>query len=417
MSGKDEQTWKKSLLTLPDDVFFALMRNYLGGIKTPFNKHDLVKKLAAFLRKEDTRRRIAALMDDTDRKVLSAVLLLESISPEDLYRIFKTSIPFSAVMRRIASLIERLLLFSDETGGSTVLKANPVLAGFLAEHAAGLEHLFDVRREPRLGTSLWLDERLIVGLLSFIIERPRALDPSGSPGRKDAEAFLKTFPGFDGDAGRSKVLASILRALDTLGIISPGERAVRANLGSFETFLSLPAVTRRTLLLSRTVFNGTGNPGGGESADRLFRQVIDSFPPGYSMPQSDFRGYMNLCSLFEGVEADTDSASEGLLALGVFLRTPRGDITPNAELRGWLGGEKHGKGAAVFQPNFDLLLPEDAPPDGFSFLARAFQAEKIRPGMRIQHGPGQFYLAPRFGRLGGFGREGDRSRNRETPSG
>ena len=37
--------FKSTLLTLADDAFFELIRNYLGPIKTPFNKHDLIAQL------------------------------------------------------------------------------------------------------------------------------------------------------------------------------------------------------------------------------------------------------------------------------------------------------------------------------------------------------------------------------------
>ena len=46
-------TFQSALLTLPDDAFFELIRNYLGPVKTPFNKHTLIARLVSFLRKPE----------------------------------------------------------------------------------------------------------------------------------------------------------------------------------------------------------------------------------------------------------------------------------------------------------------------------------------------------------------------------
>ena len=54
--------FKSTLLTLGDDAFFELIRNYLGPIKTPFNKHDLIAQLMAFLRRDEIQDRIVSLI-------------------------------------------------------------------------------------------------------------------------------------------------------------------------------------------------------------------------------------------------------------------------------------------------------------------------------------------------------------------
>ena len=50
--------WRKAILKLPDQKFFDLMTFYLGEIKTPFNKQNLIDDLSAFLRKESVQEKI-----------------------------------------------------------------------------------------------------------------------------------------------------------------------------------------------------------------------------------------------------------------------------------------------------------------------------------------------------------------------
>ena len=44
--------WRESLTTMKDTHFFDLLRMYLGEIKTPYNKQNLIENLSSFLRKE-----------------------------------------------------------------------------------------------------------------------------------------------------------------------------------------------------------------------------------------------------------------------------------------------------------------------------------------------------------------------------
>ena len=61
--------WKSAFVTLPDSAFFDIVRNYLGDVSTPFNKHRLFDRLVSFLKKRETVRRIISLIDSDDALV------------------------------------------------------------------------------------------------------------------------------------------------------------------------------------------------------------------------------------------------------------------------------------------------------------------------------------------------------------
>ena len=54
--------WRESLSVMPDSHFFDLLRMYLGEIKTPYNKQNLIENLSSFLRKEDTKETINTII-------------------------------------------------------------------------------------------------------------------------------------------------------------------------------------------------------------------------------------------------------------------------------------------------------------------------------------------------------------------
>jgi hypothetical protein len=47
--------WIKSMMVLEEDLFFELIRNYLGKIQTPFYKPNLVQRLMKFIQEEETQ--------------------------------------------------------------------------------------------------------------------------------------------------------------------------------------------------------------------------------------------------------------------------------------------------------------------------------------------------------------------------
>ncbi|MFW5807099.1 MAG: hypothetical protein ACOCWU_05470, partial [Spirochaetota bacterium] len=81
----DSSAFRKTLLTLPDESFFELVRNYLGEVRTPFNKQSLVDRLIGFLGRPVTQGAIIAALDEDDRRFLSAAMLLEGPSREELF--------------------------------------------------------------------------------------------------------------------------------------------------------------------------------------------------------------------------------------------------------------------------------------------------------------------------------------------
>jgi hypothetical protein len=80
--------WKAALLTLPDKAYFDLMRCVFGSVKTPFNKHRLMEDLTTFLTREEIQEIIGAYIDETDRRVLTAIAALDEPEPGDLESFF-----------------------------------------------------------------------------------------------------------------------------------------------------------------------------------------------------------------------------------------------------------------------------------------------------------------------------------------
>ena len=88
--------WRNALTKLPDNHFFELMRIYLGEIKTPYNKQNLIENLGAFLHKPEIQQRIVSLLSVEDIQIINAIHYLTAPSQNVLSRFFaKTNISFT----------------------------------------------------------------------------------------------------------------------------------------------------------------------------------------------------------------------------------------------------------------------------------------------------------------------------------
>ena len=86
--------WQESLSQLSDEYFFDLVRIYLGPVKTPFNKQNIIKNLSSFLRKDDNKRLIVSFLSDAELKILSVFFIVDEGSPETLFPFFRNSKTF-----------------------------------------------------------------------------------------------------------------------------------------------------------------------------------------------------------------------------------------------------------------------------------------------------------------------------------
>lgn len=376
MAAKEEERWKTSLLTLPDRIFFALIRNYLGGITTPFNKHDLIRDLATFLKKPSTRDRILRLLDDSDRVILTALWFLGTVSPEDLYRILHDKIPFGLFMQRVASLRERLLVYTEGEEQGTLLHLNPILRPSLEKHAVGFGYLFSTRPHSDGGKPPWLTEHVITALCSFTGTYPKALSPDGAVRRQNRDAFMTAFPGWQLEEGRSDALAAALHGMKGIGLLPREQTCATIDPAALEEFLSTAPSDRLIGLYGSAAFGAEDPSPDAPTASRLFIQVIDSFPRDQAMCETDVLCYLSMCALFEGVALEPGAAMERLLLLRVFLRHSDGYIALNPEVYDRLKGKEVPPERAVFQPNFDLLIPESTPPEKLAAVPRLFRLKK-----------------------------------------
>jgi hypothetical protein len=213
--SKAEKRWKAAFLTLPDEAFFDILRNYLGEFKTPYNKHDLLENLRQFLLKKETRRRIIGLVDENDARLLTAISVLDSPAPDALYRLFEGEISYLDLHYRLLNLQDRLLIYSDKARGAEEIVFTPFLEEEIRDFA--LDPGLLLSREAVRGTKIpppWPGDTLLLAFFSCVLEDGDMLKTDGSL-KKKAENFLKEKipPLFEAGGSRVPLLTGALQTL------------------------------------------------------------------------------------------------------------------------------------------------------------------------------------------------------------
>ncbi len=119
--------WKTALITLQDTRFFDLMRNYLGDIRSPYNKQKIVEDLVAWLSREDHIKDMVDCLDESDRRVISAIHELKDPSAEGLGIYLSMDMPFIDLYNCLINLEERLFIYRYREEGKSHISLNPVL--------------------------------------------------------------------------------------------------------------------------------------------------------------------------------------------------------------------------------------------------------------------------------------------------
>lgn len=119
--------WQESIARLPDQLFYEILRMYLGEIKTPFNKQRLVEQLCSFVGNEAHSTVILKLLDKSDLELLSAVYFLNNPTILKLNSLFKSKYYYATLYEKILNLEERLLIYKESSDKNSRLLLNPML--------------------------------------------------------------------------------------------------------------------------------------------------------------------------------------------------------------------------------------------------------------------------------------------------
>jgi hypothetical protein len=353
--------WTDALLTSGTEALLGAVRNYIGPIKTPYDKRDLVAGLEAFLRRTETRDSLFALLDPLDIRILGSSLLMGSVSEQVLRELFVGELPLFELGVRISNLLDRLLLFRYQSGGRRLVAVNPLLEDGLRERALDPGLFFNSGGEmpfPKgVGeSSAPVDAAAAVAFFSFLFHTPLSIRKGGGLTKRAAERAATLLPELSA-AGGDRVGALAL-ALSASGILRAGDDDERCL--DREAFARLLSEWGEYLPYYFAACVGSEGGGGGAAGSLavVLASALESLPEGMALPRSGLARWVRIVARGAHLSAgtagvDPAAALSSLEAIGIL--TPRnGYLVPVLPGRGRLdAGADPG-----FSPRRGVLVAE-----------------------------------------------------------
>ncbi|MCX7788426.1 MAG: hypothetical protein N2442_12115 [Spirochaetes bacterium] len=343
--------WKSALLKLADSAFFELMRNYLGELKTPYNKHSIVEALEAFLRKKTIQERILALIDQDDALILTAIFYTPHPTHKKLHQLLADQYSFLLLLNKLRNLQDRLLIYMDLEEGIEVFYLNPLLEDTLKEriiHLSILLHSKPMSRIPPVTSKA--NDTLWAAILSYFLHHETQLKTDGTLRKQMESKILNIFPPFRQE---KETLYQILKALVRLGLLFEKEHTLRADLPVWREFSTLTPLER--ILLVLTAFRQSEREQIWREA-RWFTAFLHSLPSERAYTRSTLYRLALLAAFQEGEELSIEEGwIEDLCTYGVFISSEEvGYWGLNPTLLPAFQPASEPK--VILQPNFELSL-------------------------------------------------------------
>ena len=171
---KPTEEWRKLVFDLSDQAFFDLVRNYLGDIHTPFNKHNLLDQLEAFLLNKSNLDQIISMIDSSDASLLTAIDFLGKASIEQLYAIFSDEKPYYSFYNHLMNLEERMLICpAGGKGNDQVVVISPLFRSELEKKVIDIDLFLCCRKAAIKKNSKysWYDVPVISAYVSSLMTK------------------------------------------------------------------------------------------------------------------------------------------------------------------------------------------------------------------------------------------------------
>ena len=262
MNGQDRVErvleWRAWLATMENERFFDLIRMYLGEVKTPFNKQKLIESLSAFLRKEENKKNICALLGKNDLKILSFIRLIPSATYDSVSSFFTNENFGHSVYEHIENLIERLLIYTVEGESSPKLKINPLLEETLEGHL-GIEWLLDDSTQDKKteASAFVLTPMFIASFVSYVSRHPELCKANGELKKKSSEELVSLY---GSSLDEKKIVPCIQKLMDgmfCLALIEQNEKGIQPKWEQLQKYAELDYYTALILLATASVLHLT----------------------------------------------------------------------------------------------------------------------------------------------------------------
>jgi hypothetical protein len=326
--GLTAAEWSDALLASSTESLLGAVRNYLGPVKTPYDKRVLVSKLEAFLKRPQTRAAVLSLLDELDARILGSALLAGPCPEYVLRGFFEGELPLFDLGLRIENLFDRLLLFRMKSGQERLVAVNPLFEEDIRGIALDPDLLFGAASASEVdeaGTPL--DAERAIAFFSFVFHSPAVLRKSGDLTKKGRERASALFP-FFAVADR---LDSLARAFSAAGFFREDGDARVPDRDAFKRALAASGYDLPFYLAGALAADSSSGEGDDTLSDasgtvpekkvleicRTLAAAMRALPENFVPARRSLPRWLRIVSWKLGLKIDAARACDALFSLGL----------------------------------------------------------------------------------------------------
>ncbi len=342
--------WKKIILSLPDEEFFDIMRNYLGELKTPFNKHLLIEQLLAFLSKEETVERIISLVNDADAYLLTLIYSLGGPTTKVLFGFVQDSQSFLEYQNHLLNLEERLLIYKEPDTGK--IRLSPIFKGILEERILDTRLVFPSKKiTTKTSSPPWFSEALLIALISFLKNSPDLFKLDGELKKRSLDELSSVFPLLFNGSSQESRFEFLFKVLQKLHLLIEKEGKVHIHFENVHNVSKLPILNRYTLFFAAASTNSKNMKDISKRAE-ILSYFISSIPEGRGFSFSTLLSFLRFYSRSEKIDENELQKTINVLITTEILHSHGKDIFELNHFFSDILYNSYDEPAFIIQPSF-----------------------------------------------------------------
>ncbi|MDA3938390.1 MAG: hypothetical protein PF693_03645 [Spirochaetia bacterium] len=346
--------WKKVMVALPDDEFFAIMRNYLGKLKTPFNKHTLIDDLADFLLREETENRILSLIDQEDALILTSINFLTGTDIHELHEFLGSDRSFMSIHHILLNLEERLLIYRDSDSGR--IKISPLFENLFKKKVFDSNLLFpSIDCNDNKFPELWFTDSLITAFISYIYKTPDILKLDGTIKKKAQDEINYIFSSLFENEKSGTRISLLLKSLKNLSLLEDKHDELSLSEDNLKEF-SLTQIKDRYMLYAASIVTDDIPYSLISNLADVIEDLISAIPFRKSFDIGSIKKLLLLIIKKSSLNyLNSDSILDALISLK-FLVLSKKRYVINPHLNEQLLWKEFTEPPIIVQPSFDLTV-------------------------------------------------------------
>ena len=234
--------WRETLSGMENQQFFSLIHLYLGEVKTPYNKQNLIEQLSSFIRKEENQNLIFNLLSENDILILNAIYFIQNCSQEKLSTFFSGTFSFAFLYETLINLEERLLIYKkiDSDNKTHCYKINPIIEKKLLS-VLKLSALLpnpqveDFQTKINNKNNFQITPLLLGAVYSLVNSNPDLCKIDGTFKKKIQNNFSNIFSSISD----SSFIIQIINACKNLSLFTQTENSLEINKSKWNSFSKL----------------------------------------------------------------------------------------------------------------------------------------------------------------------------------